>query len=94
MTSLERCKHCGREIWPSGDGRYFHEVEYAGARYCKAGTVAEPKPPEAASRLQRQQDLHELQKPSGERSEFWEDESTARALLRIVIQLAEKAGLV
>jgi len=88
MTSLERCKHCGREIWPSGDGRYFHEVEYAGARYCKAGTVAEPKPTEA------QRDLHELQKPSGERSGFWEDESTARALLRTVIQLAEKAGLV
>ena len=84
MTSLERCKHCGREIWPSGDGRYFHEVEYAGARYCKAGTVAEPKPTEA------QRDIELLKN-----IEYRGDPGTTQgAVERLIAKIAEKLGLV
>ena len=92
MTSPERCKHCGEALEPntgppgSATGSMWRH-SLTGWVWCQLKT-GEPKPTEA------QRDLHELQKPSGERSEFWEDESTARALLRIVIQLAEKAGLV
>ena len=90
MTTLGICKYCGKGIEWRSYSRYINGWVHVGTGkdFCHRPTFAEPEQTDA------QRDLHELQEPSGERSEFWEDESTARALLRIVIQLAEQAGLV
>ena len=78
-----KCKHCGREIWSSDDGRYFHEVEYAGARYCKAGTVAELEQTET----QRDIELLKNIKYRGDPG------TTQGAVERLIAKIAEKLGV-
>ena len=82
-----KCKHCGRDIYIPYPGQkpswYLHTEE--GVSTCPGSTFAEPE------QIEAQRDLKDLR--AWEAADEKLDGDTAASLVRIVIRLAEKAGI-